>query len=71
MRLVGTGVAVGVITAALLARLAAAQLFGVSPLDPATFAATVIVLCIAGLLASAIPAWRAARVDPLTALRNE
>lgn len=71
MRLVGTGVAAGLVAAALLARLAATQPFGVSPLDPATFAAIVIVLCIAGLLASAIPAWRAARVDPITALRNE
>ena len=71
MRLVGFGILIGIVAAALLGRLAAAQLFGVSPLDPATFAATAIMLGIAGLIASAVPAWRAVRVDPVIALRNE
>jgi predicted permease len=71
MRLVAMGIGAGIGAAALLARLAATQLFGVSPLDPGTFAATAFLLAVAALLASLIPAWRAARVDPITALRNE
>jgi len=51
--------------------LAATQLFGVSPLDPVTFATTAVVLSAAGLLASLIPAWRAVRIDPMLALRSE
>ncbi|HEY7211187.1 MAG TPA: ABC transporter permease [Bryobacteraceae bacterium] len=71
MRLVAIGIGVGIAAAAVLARLTATQLFGVSPLDPETFAATAFLLAVAALLASLLPAWRAARVDPITALRNE
>ncbi|HLH02585.1 MAG TPA: ABC transporter permease [Bryobacteraceae bacterium] len=71
MRLVAVGIVAGVAGAALLGRIASAQLFGVSALDPATFAVTAIILSAAGLLASLVPAWRAVRVDPITALRNE
>lgn len=71
IRLVGIGLLCGFIAAALLGRFAASQLFEVSPLDPATFLITALVLTAAALLASFIPAWRAARVDPVIALRNE
>lgn len=71
MRLVSVGLVSGLLAAALLGRLAATQLFEVSPFDPATFVVTALVLTAAALLASFIPAWRAARVDPITALRNE
>ncbi len=71
MRLVSIGLIAGFIAAALLARFASTQLFQVSPFDPATFAITALVLTFAALLAAFIPAWRATRVDPVTALRNE
>jgi putative ABC transport system permease protein len=51
-------------------RYLASQLFEVRPADPATYAAVARVLLATGL-ACAIPALRAMRVDPLTALRNE
>jgi putative ABC transport system permease protein len=52
-------------------RLLESQLFEVRPTDPATYLAVAFVLLATGLLACAIPAWRAMRVDPLVALRNE
>jgi putative ABC transport system permease protein len=54
-----------------VARVLAAFLNGVSPFDPMTFATFTIALFLVGLLASYIPARRATRVDPLTALRVE
>jgi predicted permease len=71
MRLVFIGAVAGLIAAAFLARFASSQLFQVSPLDPMTFVSTILVLAFTALLAVCIPAWRATRVDPLTALRNE
>jgi putative ABC transport system permease protein len=47
------------------------MLFGVTSTDPITFAAVVVILGGVALLASLIPAFRAARVDPVTALRRE
>ena len=52
-------------------RYLASQLFEVKPTDPATYAAVAGVLLATGLVACAIPAFRAMRVDPLVALRNE
>jgi putative ABC transport system permease protein len=46
-------------------------LFGVRPFDPITFAGVTITLAIVGLVASMLPAWRAARVDPVRALRAD
>ncbi len=71
MRLVSVGLLAGFIAAALLARLAATQLFEVGSFDPATFAIAALVLTGSALAATFIPAWRAARVDPVTALRTE
>jgi len=71
LRMTGIGVVIGSIAAALLTRSLASFLFGVKPLDPVTFLVTPAVLAAVGLLASAIPAWRAARVDPAIALRDE
>ena len=48
-----------------------ALLFGVSPFDPLTFAVVPLVLAIAAVLASYLPARRAAAVDPMQALRSE
>ncbi len=65
------GLATGLAGAAAASRLAAELLFGVTPLDPLSYAAAGAVLSAVVLLASAVPAERAARVDPMTALRTE
>jgi predicted permease len=69
--LVGIGVALGLGAAALLARLMESLLFGVGALDPATYLAVAVVLIVTGVLAGYLPARRATRVDPMSALRAE
>jgi putative ABC transport system permease protein len=68
-RLVTAGLVVGVPAALVVSRSLASLLFGLKPSDPATLAGVVLVLGSAGLLAGALPARRAARLDPLRALR--
>ncbi|MGH9345746.1 MAG: ABC transporter permease [Vicinamibacterales bacterium] len=65
------GVLIGLGSAALLTRLLSAWLFDTAPLDGGAFAAAAVVLLVTALLASTIPARRATRVDPSTALRAE
>jgi ABC-type antimicrobial peptide transport system permease subunit len=65
------GIVVGLIAAIPLARLVAALLYEVGALDPVTFVAVPLVLSIVALGASALPARRATRVDPVTALKTE
>lgn len=69
--LVATGVAVGAVGALGLTRLLGSMLAGTSPTDPATFTAVIVGMLAIGLVAAWIPARRASRVDPLTALRAE
>jgi predicted permease len=64
------GIILGAIVAAVAARYAATLLFGVSPLDPVSFAAGVLVLAVLVTLAAAIPMRRASRADPMIVLRD-
>jgi predicted permease len=70
-RLVAIGVLVGLPTVWIGARWVESLLFGVRPIDPATIAGAILVLLVAGQLAAYLPAWRASRVHPLEALRDE
>ena len=67
---IGIGLAIGIPAAIGAGRLMTAQLYGVKPWDPIMLALAVIVLGFAAVLASAIPARRAAGVEPMVALRN-
>jgi putative ABC transport system permease protein len=65
------GVAIGIAGALALGRVVASLVFQVKPSDPLTFAGVVGMLAMIALLACLIPAYRASRVDPVIALRNE
>jgi ABC-type antimicrobial peptide transport system permease subunit len=71
LMLAGIGVAIGLAAAVGLARLMKSLLFGISPMDPLTFAAVPVVLAAAAALAGYLPARRASAVDPAEALRAE
>jgi len=71
LALAAAGVAIGLMAAAGLSRVMASLLYGVSALDPMTFVAVPVVLVAATLLASYLPARRAAAVDPVDALKAE
>jgi putative ABC transport system permease protein len=68
---IGTGLGIGLAGSLLLARLLATLLFEVAPTDPATSLAVAILLCSVALGAAALPAHRAATIDPMLALRRE
>ncbi len=69
--LTAIGVAIGVGSAAGLMQLMKSLLFGISPLDPFTYLAVLLVLAVSAVVASYLPARRAAAVDPVDALRAE
>lgn len=71
LALVGMGLAVGGVGAWIAGRIAAAQLFGVEPLDPLVMAGTATLLLLVGAVASAIPAAQAMRIDPRTVMADE
>jgi putative ABC transport system permease protein len=70
-RLMAAGMVCGLALTAALGRLLGNLLFGVSALDPAVLAAVCLLLLLVATAATSVPAWRAARVDPLRALRQE
>jgi predicted permease len=70
LRLLGLGAAIGLTGALVGTRYIESQLFGVTATDPVTFVSGCVVIAIAGLTASVIPALRAMRVDPVIALRG-
>jgi putative ABC transport system permease protein len=68
---IAIGAAIGLGLAIALGRLLATMLFGVEPMDPVTFAFVTLVLAVTAAISTAGPAWRATRVDPIRALRQE
>jgi predicted permease len=71
LTLLAAGILAGLALAAGVLRVLSSQLFGLSPADPLTFGASLLLLAGAVLLAGYLPARRASRVDPLVALREE
>jgi len=71
VRLAMPGAAAGLVLAAIAARVLSRMLLGVSPADPASFAATAAIELAVALAACALPARRATQADPLVALRDE
>ena len=71
MRVAGAGVLAGLVMALFTTRLASSLLYDVSPRDPLTLGVVVVTLLAVSALANYLPAHRAARVDPITALRSD
>jgi ABC-type antimicrobial peptide transport system permease subunit len=71
LKLAVAGTTLGLVAAAGLARLMSSLLYGISPLDPPTYVAVAIVLLLAAVLASYLPARRAASIDPMLALKGD
>ena len=69
LSIVAVGVLFGLAAAVSVVRLLSAFLYGISPYDPLTFGAVPVVILIVAVVACLVPARRAAKVDPLTALR--
>jgi ABC-type antimicrobial peptide transport system permease subunit len=71
LTMAGTGVAIGLVAALLLTRYLRTLLFEISPTDPVTLGSVSVGLLVVSLVASWLPARRAARVEPVVALRSE
>jgi putative ABC transport system permease protein len=71
VRLIAIGLVFGIACAAALGRLMSSQIYDVSAADPVVFASAAVALTLAAVLASWLPARRAARIDPMQALREE
>jgi predicted permease len=68
---VSVGIAIGLVMAVNVTHVLRSQLFGVGPGDPATYTTTVLLLAALAVGAALVPAWRASRSDPTTALRSD
>ena len=71
MQLTLIGIFAGLLGAVALTRVIASLLFGVTTTDAATFLAVPALLAVVAFAATVIPAWRASKVDPMVALREE
>jgi len=71
LTLTGLGVALGLVGAFVASKAIVAMLFGVSRLDPVTYLGVIAVLLAVATIACAVPAWRAARLDPASTIRAE
>jgi putative ABC transport system permease protein len=71
MMLAGSGLILGLAVVFVLARFLTSMLYGVSPSDPVTFVGVSFLLAMVALLACYLPARRAARIDPMIAIREE
>ncbi len=65
------GITAGLLGAVAASRIVVSLLYGVSRFDPVTYLSVIVVLTIVSAIASWVPAWRAARVDPASSLRSE
>jgi ABC-type antimicrobial peptide transport system permease subunit len=65
------GLGAGVAISAVMVRLLSGMLYGIRPYDPITFAGTAALLLVVSVAASILPAWRAARLDPIETLREQ
>jgi putative ABC transport system permease protein len=70
-RVIVIGVVIGLAVSAGLSRVLTTMLFGVAPLDVVTFASVTLLVAVTGVVSIAGPAWRAMRIDPVAALREE
>jgi ABC-type antimicrobial peptide transport system permease subunit len=68
---IGIGLAIGLVLSLGVGRLAAGFLYGVRPTDPETFLLVAVLLGVVGMVATYLPARRAARVDPMISLRAD
>jgi putative ABC transport system permease protein len=71
IRIIGAGLIIGLAAAMVFGRSISTFLFGVRPVDPVTFGGVAALLAVTAAVATAIPAFRAARVDPMVALRQD
>lgn len=71
LALAAIGIVIGTAGAFALTRSMQTLIYGIAPNDPSTFAMVALVLGMVALVACGIPAWRAARIDPIIALRQE
>jgi ABC-type antimicrobial peptide transport system permease subunit len=70
LKLAGIGLVIGVVAALAVSRVTSGLLYGVSPTDPVSLFIAILVLGVAALLACLLPAVRALRINPVTALRE-